>query len=341
MRKFIYSLLTKANYSHFYVLLAPLLLIFSFVYLGSIEFIKLFFRLGLLKSARPRAKVISVGNITWGGTGKSSLSIFLNNFLRAKGKRPAILIRGYGDDEDRMLKEFANALVLSGKNRVTNAKEAEGRHGADVLILDDGFQHWRLKRDLDIVTVNANNPFGNERLIPAGILREPLSALARADIILITKINLADKENIQYAKDVIAKVAPKAEVFQAQYKAVSIIAPLEDKRFDLSHISGKRLCAVASVGDNDSFFKMLFSLNARVTDKIEYPDHHKYTARDVEIIKARAKDSNSDAIITTTKDWIRLRRHYTPTPDVFLLDVSIRIIDEEKFFNRISSLLAF
>lgn len=342
MRRFVYSLITAQDANKvFYVLFRPLLLILSFIYSNIVRHIKFFYRINLLKSAKPKSKVISVGNITWGGTGKTSLVALLSRFLDTKNKKPAILIRGYGDDEDRMLKEQLNVLVLSGRDRIKNAKEAEDKYNADVLILDDGFQHWRIKRDLDIVTINATDPFGNGKVIPAGILREPLSSLKRADIIVLTKVNLIDKEDIAGIKNIILDIAPDVEIFEAEYNPLSLTETSRDKKHNLDYIAGKKVCAVAAIGDNNSFFRMLSGSGAEITVKFSFPDHHKYTHRDIKDIVNAAKDANSDAIITTPKDWVRLKAYFDKNVcdiEILLLNITIEIKDEEKFFARISSL---
>ena len=327
----------------------PLLLVLSFIYINAVGLIRFFYKINILKSVKPKSKVVSVGNITWGGTGKTSLVALLSKFLDAKNKRPAILIRGYGEDEDRMLKEQLDAIVLSGKNRIKNAREAEDKYNADVLILDDGFQHWRIKRDLDIVTINATNPFGNGKVIPAGILREPLSALKRADIIILTKVNLVDKEEISGIENIIYNITPDAEIFEAEYQPISLTETSRNQKLGLDYIAGEKVCAVVAIGDNNSFFKMLLDLGAQITAKFSFPDHHKYTQRNIKDIVDTAKKTHSDAIITTPKDWVRLTdgvRHLERnshsqclTPSPLILNITIKIKDEEKFFRRISTLL--
>lgn len=340
MRRFVYTLITEQRP----LLFKPLLLLLSFIYVNTLRAIKFFYKLNILKSKKLKSKVISVGNITWGGTGKTSLIALLCRFFEEKNKRHAVLIRGYGQDEDRMLKErLPQTLILSGRNRLKNALIAENNYNIDTLILDDGFQHWRIKRDLDIVTINAANPFGNRCVIPAGILREPLSALKRAEIIVITKVNLIDKKNISDIKNAICNIAPEAEIFEAEHQPVSLAETNKKKEHGLDYIAGRNVCAVAAVGDNDSFFKMLLDLSAQITSKFSFLDHHRYTEYDVENIVDTAKRTNSNAIITTQKDWVRLKTHFGKKDgcgiEILLLNIAIKIKNEEEFFRRISSLL--
>ncbi|UCH12553.1 MAG: tetraacyldisaccharide 4'-kinase [Candidatus Omnitrophota bacterium] len=340
MRRFIYSLITAQGANRlFYVLFRPLLLASSFIYVNIVRLIRFFYRINLLKSKKPKSKVISVGNITWGGTGKSSLVALISRFLDAKNKRPAILIRGYGEDEDRMLKEQLNTTVLSGRDRIKNAKKAEDKYNADVLILDDGFQHWRIKRDLDIVSINATDPFGNGNIIPAGILREPISALKRADIIILTKVNLADEKDIAGIKNIIQGVASDVEIFEAEYKPFFLTETSKNEERSLDYIANKKLCAVAAIGDNNSFFRMLSDLSPEITYKFSFPDHHKYTQSNIKDIVSAAKKTNSDAIITTSKDWIRLKPCFNKNVcdiEILLLNIAIKIKNEGSFFDSIA-----
>ncbi len=341
IKTLIYSLVTGEDNKILYLLFRPLFVILSFLYIAVTETIKFLYRLKILKSAKPKAKVISIGNITWGGTGKTSLTLLLSGFLSGAGKKTAVLIRGYGSDEDRMLAEQRpDVIVLSGRNRLKNADIACDKYGREVLILDDGFQHWRLKRDLDIVAINAINPFGNKKVIPAGILREPISALRRSHVIVITKVNLADKDQVRRIKDVILSINPKAEIFEAEHKAVSITDVKNNRALGTDYIRGKRLAALSGIGDNESFFKMFSDLDARISVKLPYPDHYRYAQDDIAYIIKAAKDVSSDALITTVKDWMRLKA-IMPLDDinVLLLNVAAKIINEDKFFNRIYSLL--
>lgn len=353
MRKFFYSLITgerdqtiKTGYPFpgpdpiLYALFRPPLLILSFIYLCTIRLINFFYNINLLKSIRPKSKVISVGNITWGGTGKTNLVALLARFLDTRNKKCAVLIRGYGSDEDVMLKEqLERTVILSGKDRQANVRIAEDRYGVNTLILDDGFQHWHIRRDLDIVAISVTNPFGNRKVIPAGILREPISALKRADIIVLTKTNFIDKKDVAGIKDIILDVVPKAEIFEAEYLPVSVTRIKNSEELNPGYIADKRLCAIAGVGDNNSFFRMLLDLGAKITTRLSYQDHHKYTQRDIKDIINAAKGTNSDAIITTAKDWVRLKTYFSKKEfsetELLLLNVILKVADEERFFDSI------
>ena len=176
-----------------------LLIPFSFVYFLIISLRNLLYSIGIFRGFRINAKVISVGNITWGGTGKTPVAAFIADLLARKGHNVSILIRGYGNDESELLPKLASDVpVLVGKDRVKKGLEAIEKNLSDTILLDDGFQHRRLKRDLDIVCIDSVRPFGNGWLIPAGSLREGIGGLKRADIFLIKKADLdAGKDKLE------------------------------------------------------------------------------------------------------------------------------------------------
>ncbi|MBN1405776.1 MAG: tetraacyldisaccharide 4'-kinase, partial [Candidatus Omnitrophica bacterium] len=175
-----------------------------------------------------------------------------------------------------------------------------------------------------------------------GILREPLNCLKRADIILLNKANLIDKDAAAGIADEVLKFAVGAEIFTSEYVPVSLTETDTLRQADIKHISRKRVCAAASVGDNESFFKMLSDLGAVVALKLSFADHHKYTAADARTIVNSAKKNDCDLIVTTPKDWIRLREQFKEgvpvDPEILLLNCAIKVNNEEKFFKRIYSL---
>src|SRR3989344_3685960 len=192
MRKYFYSLMTDRIHTPVAKAIQGVLWLFSILYGVVVRALVLIYKFRLAPSCRLGKPVISIGNITLGGVGKTPLVECVVRFLKDKGLEPVVLIRGYGadkqvgSDEAKLLEESLPGIpVLVGANRVKNARDFLTRNAADVFVLDDGFQHWRLRRDLDIVAINATNPFGNRHLLPRGILREPLSALRRADIFVL------------------------------------------------------------------------------------------------------------------------------------------------------------
>jgi tetraacyldisaccharide 4'-kinase len=252
------------------------------------------------------APVVSVGNLTLGGTGKTPFSVYLADHFLAGGRKPAILIRGYGDDEHRMLRdELPDVPVYTGRDRVKSAETAIKRN-ADVLILDDGFQHRRIKRDLDILLVDSLRPFGNGFLFPRGVLREPASSVARADIIVVTK---ADKIGPKEKKDLfdgLSIAAPGKPVAFARHK-VTFLSDVTGSSYSRDYLKGKRVCVVSGIADPDYFSETVSGLGGIVDESFDFGDHHSYTQKDIDLVARVAKDEKFDIIVITTKDHVKIK----------------------------------
>ena len=321
----------------------PILYLFSLLYLLGLSLVRTAYLKGWLKVCRPKSTVISIGNITLGGTGKTPLVIMLSHYLRQTGFKAAVLIRGYGPgkiaDEVRVLeKNLSGIPVLTGADRITNAAKAQTEHGADTIILDDGFQHWKLARDLDIVCLDSLNPFGNGYLLPRGILREPISALKRADIIVIT--GSGQSEDI--AKDLnsrIKDINPEALIVQAQRTPIYLTGLQDEERLELELIKDKPISLFCGIGNPDNFKKTLTSLGARLKAEFIFPDHHLYTPADLEQIITVSQEKGIEKIITTQKDAVRLDRPENNN-NILVLHIEMRIkLEQQKEFEyRLSRL---
>lgn len=330
LRRYFYSLMTDdaAARGLIAAVLKWFLYALSFVYASILAVTISLLRMGIVKSYRPKCKVISVGNITLGGTGKTPLVIAIARHLRDSGKKVAILSRGYKgekgsntSDEIELFKKYLPDLpVFAGRERAASAREAESRFSPHVILLDDGFQHWKLKRDLDIVTINGKNPFGNGQLIPRGILREPKSSLCRADIIIVTKGGPIPDE--------IRKINDKAEIFLSSYAAA-----------DTAGINGKKVALACAIGDPSSFEDTVLLLGANIVRKFIFMDHHIYSASDVEKMISDTVTAGSDTIVTTEKDMVKLSRLVKGGEVRFTaVGIEMKIDNEEKFFGRLDSL---
>ena len=305
------------------------------------------YRSKIFRTHEIAAPVISVGNITTGGTGKSQLVAWIAKQL-AKQQRVCILTRGYGranpaqrvivsdgnqilasvnesGDEPLMLAEHLNgkAAVVCDADRVAAANWAIENLSSDVFILDDGFQNLRTARDLNIVTIDATNPWGNRKLIPTGILREPIDGLSRADCIIVTRAHGSVDALIKEIKGLSdAPLLPSHTVIagiRLINSASSSVAP------DLA----ASVAAFCAIGNPDAFFTTLREANYQLSETIVFRDHHKYTQADVDSIVRRARNRGAQALLTTAKDEVKLRSLRFDIP-CHVVDVAIEIDDKEK-----------
>ena len=288
-------------------------------------------------------KVISVGNLTLGGTGKTPFVIELTKIFREEfRKEPAVIIRGYGWDESAMLKsKLKDAPILVGKERARSARRAIKLYGSDTAILDDGFQHWELGRNLDIVLVDSHNPFGNGFLFPRGVLREGKSSLKRADIVVLTKVDLNTANDTELLKREIRKIKGDIEILEAVHRPKHFYDMKQRKDVDLSKITGKRVILLSSIGDPEYFENTVKGLGAVVVEHIAFGDHHNYCISDRSKIMKRCSERAFDIIITTEKDAVKLTRMSIVFSDhtIFVLVIATDITKgREALSGRLRSL---
>ncbi len=361
MKKFLLEIAQGKRKDFLAVLLAPALYLLSLLY-GIIVRLACFgYRAGIFPGYKSRVKVISVGNITLGGTGKTPFVKYLAQALSESGKKVVVLSRGYGLDEVRFLEaNLPGVKVFSGRDRIRKVKEIERDCPCDLIILDDGFQHWRLKRDLDIVLLNSREYLGNRKLIPRGVLREPAASLKRADIIVLSKADMAD--NLSLVKEDLRGINPAALTLEARHqpRGLSIIdgmaaaigsrtlpcrqagIALWPKECGLSALKGKKVCLLSGIADPDSFNRTIISLGADIALDLRYPDHYNYKKNDIADIVNKCRDRKLDAIITTEKDLTRLSEMpVMPELKVWVLKIELKITENERlFFERIHRVLA-
>lgn len=288
--------------------------------------------------------VISVGNLTVGGTGKTPMVIEIVRRLLALGRRPAILTRGYGGragapaDEVR---EFGLALpdvpVVVNPDRVAGAAVARARYAADGLVLDDGFQHRRLRRDLDIVLVDALSPWGGGGLLPAGRLREPPSALRRAHCVVLTRTNQAGAQQVRDLVAVVQRVAPGAAVLRGALETERLVGP-DGAAVAPAALAGRRVLPVCGIGNPQTFLRQIERLGADCCRPRLFPDHRRYTQADVRDILAAAREPAAEWVVTTRKDWVKLAALW-PAPGaagglpLYRLEVRVTLADPRGEFD--------
>ena len=261
MKQYLYNLATDKDKGFFALGLKFILLLLSFVY-GLIIRILIF-----VSSLDPKCfslRVISIGNITLGGTGKTTLVEFISRYLKGRGHSLAILTRGYKrrrqdymGDEPRMLsKNLDGVPVIVDKDRERGAKRAIREYNSDTVILDDGMQQWHIRKDLEIVTIDALNPFGNRHMLPRGILRQPLSSLRKADIFVLTKTNLA--KDLNKLKAVLSKYNPKGLIIESMHLPAGFYdIKRPEELLSSDYLKGKKVALFSGIGDPDSFSKLI------------------------------------------------------------------------------------
>jgi len=262
----------------------------------------------LLPAYSADVPVVSVGNISCGGTGKTPFVSMLARFVAGQGLKPVVISRGWGRAPDESLNEEARMLseeglqVICNPDRVKAAKDASQRY--DVILLDDGFQHRRLRRNLDIVLVDATRPLCGDHLLPAGLLRECPSGLSRADFVVMTRGDLSN--DTDKLRACIGRKAPGVGIAVCSLVADSLVDAAGVSR-NVKDLAAKRVAAYCGIGNPGQFHTMLKSLQAEVVLFRAFPDHHKYTPEDISRIMKEADRYGAEMIITTAKDFVKSR----------------------------------
>lgn len=293
------------------------------------------------KQKRLPFPVISIGNLTWGGTGKTPLVEFLARKICAIRKTPLILTRGYSHDE---VEEFQNhmpsAIVGVGRDRAKMAMDIQKSKRVDIAILDDGLQHAALERDVEIIAVNALNPFGNGKLIPRGILREPLSVLGKANIVVLTHVNLVGAEQLKKLREQVQKLAPRAQLVEALMEPLFLYRAKNRSRVFLDKMHHRKAATFAAVGTPRSFQIVLQRSGIKTVRNFEFLDHHEYTEAELLEIKEISRTSGAEEIITTEKDFFRSRELIVRIINPLVLAARLRIHSgEEILTDRLLRLL--
>ena len=321
------------------------------------------YRSGFLKSERVGAPVVSVGNLTAGGTGKTPLVEWVARAVAAEGLRPCVLSRGYGredvtrrvvvsdgarvlasvregGDEPVLLAESLAgvASVVCDRDRVAAARWALENLGAQVFVLDDGFQHMRIARDLDIVTLDATEPWGGGHLLPRGLLREPTAALARAGCVVITRSDLS--HDLGHLRAEVARLTD-ARVFASRVRTRGLRGTDDDKEHARtgthqeesarvsveSLISNGAVAAFCAVGNPRAFFEQLRKEGFDLRHTRSFPDHHAYSRSEVETFERDAEARGALALLTTAKDAVKLRAQAFTLP-CYVVEIELEFEDE-------------
>src|SRR3990172_2416453 len=314
-------------------------------------------QVGVLQSRSLPSPVISVGNLTVGGTGKTPFSLWLAEALGRRGKKVVILTRGYGSrgaagrepfraqdvsgnlasiaqiGDERLLlaRRLPHVPVVVDKNRYRGGIWARKEWGVDFFILDDGFQHLALRRRLDLVLVDGLNPFGNGCLFPRGILREPIGALRRAHGILVTRANLSDR--LPQLRSSLKSLCPEVPLFEVDYTADALLEIGGGPAHPLESMRESPVLAFSGLADPASFLALLKNLGANLVGHRDFGDHHWYTTGEIEALEIEARARGARYLITTEKDGVRiegLKRHWDPR--CIVLRLGLRLRSEKEFW---------
>ncbi len=256
--------------------------------------------------------VISVGNITTGGTGKTPLVMELARRLRRHGRKPAVVSRGYKSgpagkaDELLMIhRHIPDMPCVADPDRVAGARRAVDDYGADVILLDDGFQHRRIGRDLDLVVIDATCPFGYGHLLPRGLLREPLTALQRASLIVLSRTDQVPPPRLEDIDAVLDRAAPNVRRIRAVHRPAGLVR-LDGTDPKLGPLDVGRAFCFAAIGNPAAFRATVGSLGIELADVRWWPDHHIYDERDADAVQAAARRCDASVLLTTEKDAVKL-----------------------------------
>jgi tetraacyldisaccharide 4'-kinase len=315
----------------------------ALAYRGLIETRGWLYGRGVLRARTLPCPVVAIGNLTVGGTGKTPAVELAVRSLAGLGHRPAVVSRGYGrrsrgvqvvadvasirlepeeagDEPFLLARRLPGVPVVVGADRWEAARVALDGCGATAVVLDDGFQQRTLATSLDVVMARARRPWGNGRVLPAGPLREPLRALARADLVVATGSGDVSADEVGAA---VARHAPHAPVLTAALEAVDCWEARRLARIPLAKLGGARVLAFAGIAAPSAFATTLRALGV-AAEVVAFPDHHWYTRDDVRALEARA--AGADALVTTEKDWVRLRGLLGVGMPVWVVSVALRLL---------------
>jgi tetraacyldisaccharide 4'-kinase len=316
---------------------------------------------GVLHSRALDCPVVAIGNLTVRGTGKTPAVELAVRTLVELGHRPAVLSRGYGrrgggvqivadaasirldaeeagDEPFLLARRLPGVPVVVGANRYEAGRVARARFGVTAIVLDDGFQHRTLRKNLEIVMARAEQPWGNGRLLPGGPLREPLDALGRAQLVVATGARGIDEA--REVRETVERVAPAVPVLTALHVPTECFESSAMRFVALDALCSARLVAFAGIGAPSGFRRTLTEASVTVVDFLEFADHHWYTREELGRLERRAAQARADGFVTTEKDWVRLRPLPTPKLPVYVLSVRLMLTSGEPHWRAAFERLA-
>jgi tetraacyldisaccharide 4'-kinase len=351
-------------------LVRGLLLSLSKVFLVAVKSRRFLYNFRILRDRTLGVQVIAIGNLTVGGTGKTPVVEKFARELRDQGRTVAILSRGYrskpppltrrllnkalfredttpprvvsdgksllldsetaGDEPYMLASNLKDVIVLVDKDRVKSGRYAIEKFGCDTLLLDDGFQYWRLRgRRMDVVLVDCQQPFGNEHLLPRGTLREPPSHLARANTVFITK----SEGDLTELRKRIAAVNPTARIVECVHHPLYFEDVFNGERFGLEVLQGMKIATLSGIAQPESFERSLTNLGAEMVYSRRFADHHRFSQQEILNVINRSKKKQAEVIITTQKDAVRFPKIDRRDLPIYFMRVEIKIISGAKDFQ--------
>ena len=333
------------------------LLVLSVVYGGLMGLRARLYEKGVLPSETLPCRVVSIGNLIAGGTGKTPMTIRVAQMIRDMGYRVVVLSRGYrgrmektggvvsdgetiskgpedaGDEPYLMARILTGIPVVVGQRRYEAGMMAVKRFKPDVIVLDDAFQHLRLKRDLNLVLLDSRSPFGNGHILPRGLLREPLSALRRAHAVVYTRSERAPTAPIRHRL-----LTHQPVFYTTNHPIVRKTDPadgrLADDASDICRLNGQRAVAFAGLADNTQFFDSLEQAGCLLVRMFSFADHHRYGCSDLDRIAETAMEKGADVLVTTLKDFVKIENDRKWPVGLTVVDVTIKLTRDEDVFVK-------
>jgi len=315
-------------------------------------------RFSKTKNAVKKFPVISVGNLTMGGTGKTPCVELLVRKLSDKKLRVGLLTGGYarkskdnkkitssparenikikdvGDEPYLFSKHFPSVPIFVSRDRVKSLSEAAQKQECDVFVMDDAFQYHYIKKDLEILLINKRNPFGNGHLLPAGFLREPIGSVKKADLIIFTHCDENTENNNSFSISILSKQSAGIPVLESVHEPLYFEDFVTGEKYQAGEIANKRLLSLCSLADPLSFEKSLKKLNLEPVKKVRFPDHYIYKSKDIGWLNDFIKKENIDFIATTEKDWVRLPKEARISTPVLCLIMDFKITKSGEILDK-------
>ena len=317
---------------------------FSLPYAAAVAVRSAAYDAGLLPVAHASIPVVSIGNLTLGGTGKTPMVAWVARHYRSMGRKVAIVSRGYAAKAGETSDEARELGILlpdvaheADRDRAAAVRRAVARHGAEIAILDDGFQHRRLARSLDIVTIDATDPFGAGRMFPRGLLREGVAALARADAVVVTRCDLVDARTVAaIAETVRSRCGDRTPAVWAESRhGPTRLRFASGETTPLERLAGRRVVAVCGIGNPAPFRATLERLGAKLVSTLTFPDHHAYDEADRAAMLDAAKRSDAEWVVTTLKDLVKLRENRLGDLPVAAVEIELEITSGREPLERL------